>query len=209
MLSADGPRSDVPDITEYRYYADGNLASIRNAAGHVTSFTAYNAHGQPTTIVDANRMTIELDYDSRQRLVSRDAGGEMTRYDYDAAGQLKKLTLPDGSHLAYEYDPARRLTAVEDNLRNRMTYRPDAMGNRVEERVYDPAGVLAQKRQRVYDSLNRLFQELGAQGQTTEFGYDDQGNLVAVRDPLLRVTAHHYDALNRLEHTVDAAGGET
>ena len=209
LLSADGPRSDVPDTTGYAYHASGELATITNAAGHVTSFAEYNLHGQPTTIVDANRMTISLAYDARQRLRSRDAGGEITRYDYDAAGQLTRLTLPDGSHLSYAYDAARRLTSLEDNLRNRIAYRLDAMGNRLEDLVYDPAGELAQKRNRVYDSLNRLFQELGAQGEATQFGYDDQGNVISVKDPLLRVTTNHYDALNRLVRSVDAAHGAT
>ena len=209
VLSVDGPRNDVPDTTTYTYHASGDLASIRNAAGHLTTFTAYNAHGQPTTILDANGMTIELAYDERQRLVSRDAGGELTRYDYDAAGQLVKLTMPDGSHLSYAYDAARRLKAVEDNLRNRIAYQLDAMGNRTEELLHDPTGQLAQRRNRVYDQLNRLFRELGALGQATEYGYDDQGNLTSVKDPLLRITTNHYDALNRVQRSVDAALGVT
>ena len=72
------------------------------------------------------------------------------------------------------------------------------MGNRTAEEVRDPANQLAQTRSRVYNNLNRLFRELGAQGQTTEYAYDDQGNVVSVKDPLNRVTTNQYDALNRL-----------
>ena len=67
--------------------------------GHVTSITAYNAHGQPLTIVDPNGLTTTLTYDARQRLTSRTVGSETTTYDYDDAGQLTKVTLPDGSFL--------------------------------------------------------------------------------------------------------------
>jgi YD repeat-containing protein len=217
VLTVDGPRTDVPDVTTYTYYADddadlgkrGNVATISNAAGHVTSITAYNAHGQPLTIVDANGMTTTLTYDARLRLKSRSAGGELTRYDYDNAGQLTRVTLPYGSYLDYTYDAAHRLTGMSDNLGNSIAYTLDAIGNRTREEVRDPASSLAQVRSRIYNSLNRLFREIGAENQTTEYGYDDQGNVLTVKDPLDRVTSNQYDALNRLKQVTDAALGVT
>ena len=217
VLTVNGPRTDVSDVTTYTYYANddadagkrGNVATITNAAGHVTQMTAYNAHGQPLTIVDPNGLTTTLTYDARERLTSRNVGGETTSYGYDGVGQLTKVTLPDGSYLSYTYDDAHRLIAIQDNLGNRISYTLDVMGNRTQEQVYDPANVLAQTRSRVYNSLNRLFQELGAQSQTTEYTYDDQGNVVSVKDPLLKVTANQYDALNRLKQVTDPSNGVT
>ena len=207
VLTVDGPRTDVSDVTTYTYYPNddtdpgrrGNVATIRNALNQITDITSYNAHGQPLTIVDPNGLTTTLTYDARQRLTSRSVGGELTSYDYDGVGQLKKVTLPDGSFLSYTYDAAHRLTAIQDNLGNLITYTLDAMGNRTQEQVFDPANTLAQTRSRVYSNLNRLFQELGAVGQTTEYTYDDQGNVTSVKDPLLKVTSNQYDALNRLK----------
>lgn len=217
VLTADGPRTDVSDITTYTYYADndadlgkrGNVATVTNAAGHVTSFTAYNAHGQPTTIIDPNGTTTTLTYDARQRLTSRNVGGEVTSYDYDAVGQLIKVTLPDASFLSYTYDAARRLTGIEDNLGNRIAYTLDNAGNRTQEQVFDPANQLAQTRSRVFNNLNRLFRELGAQSQTTEYAYDNQGNVTSVKDPLNHITTNAYDALNRLKQVTDPGNGVT
>ncbi len=217
VLSVDGPRSDVADLTTYTYYANddadpgkrGNVATIANALGHVTSITAYNAHGQPTTIVDANGLTTTLTYDPRLRLTSRSVGGETTTYEYDGVGQLTKVTLPDGSFLSYAYDAAHRLTALQDNLGNRIAYTLDAMGNRTKEEVRDPANTLAKTRTRVISNLNRLFREIGATGQITEYAYDNQGNVTSVKDPLNRVTANAYDALNRLRQVTDPNTGIT
>src|SRR5262249_23688547 len=147
VLTVNGPRTDVSDVTTYTYYANddadlgkrGNVATITNAAGHVTSITAYNAHGQPLTIVDPNGLTTMLAYDGRQRVTSRSVGTETTSYNYDNVGQLTKVTLPDSSYLSYSYDGAHRLTDISDSLGNRISYTLDAMGNRTQEQVFDPA----------------------------------------------------------------------
>jgi YD repeat-containing protein len=217
VLSVDGPRTDVADVTTYTYYADddldagkrGNVASITNAAGHRIGITAYDAHGQPLTLVDANALTTTFTYDPRRRLKTRTVGSEQTSYDYDVNGQLAKVTLPDGSFLSYGYDAAHRLTSITDNLGNRNAYTLDSAGNRTLEQVFDPANALAQTRSRVYNNLNRLFQELGALTQTTEYGYDNQGNVTSVKDPLNHITANQYDPLNRLKQVTDPGTGVT
>jgi YD repeat-containing protein len=217
VLTMDGPRTDVADVTAYAYYANddadpgrrGNLAAFANALGHTTQILAYNAHGQPLVIVNPNGLTTNLTYDPRMRLASRNVGGEVTIYSYDSVGQLTRVTLPDASFVAYGYDAAHRLTLVQDNLGNRIAYTLDAMGNRVAEQVLDPAGALAQTRSRVYDGLNRLFQDIGAQAQTTQYAYDNQGNLTGVTDPLNQVTANAYDVLNRLIRVTDPGNGQT
>lgn len=217
VLTVNGPRTDVSDVTAYTYYANndadagkrGNVATITNALGHVTQVTSYNAHGQPLTIVDPNGLTTTMAYDARLRLTSRTVGTELTSYDYDFVGQLTKVTLPDGSFLTYSYDAAHRLTGMQDNLGNSVTYTLDAMGNRTQEQVKDPTNTLAQTRSRVYSSLNRLFQELGASSQTTEYTYDDQGNVLTVKDPLNHTSTNQYDALNRLKQVTDPDLGVT
>ncbi len=213
VLTVDGPRTDVSDVTTYTYYANndadvnkrGHVASVTNAAGHTTTITSYNAHGQPLTMVDANGLTTTMVYDARQRLTSRTVGTEVTTYDYDFARQLTKVTLPDGSFLSYGYDGAHRLTSIQDNLGNRIAYTLDFQGNRTQEQVFDPTNQLAQTRSRVYSSINRLFQELGALGQTTEYGYDNQGNVTSVKDPLNKTTTNQYDRVNRLKQTTSSS----
>jgi len=217
VLTMNGPRTNANDTTTYTYYANndadlgkrGNVATITNALGHMTAITAYNAHGQPTTIVDPNGLTTTLGYDTRLRLTSRNVGGEITGYTYDNVGQLTLVTLPDTSSLSYTYDAAHRLTGISDNLGNRIAYTLDAMGNRTHEEVRDPANALAQTRSRAFNNLNRLFQEIGAQNQTRQYAYDNQGNVTSVTDPLNHANSNQYDALNRLIKLTDPNLGQT
>jgi YD repeat-containing protein len=164
----DGPRTDVSDLTTYDYYpvdasctgghygCRGQLQQVTDAFGHSTRLTRYNAHGQVEELIDANGLTTTLMYDARQRLLSLDSGGETTTYAYDPAGQLTRVTRPDGAYLAYTYDAAHRLIQTQDNLGNTVTYTLDALGNRVKEEAHDPSGQLARSQSRVYDALSRL-----------------------------------------------------
>ncbi|MBK7333034.1 MAG: RHS repeat protein [Betaproteobacteria bacterium] len=89
------------------------------------------------------------------------------------------------------------MTEIRDGLGNKIVYTLDGMGNRTKEEAFDPAGVLARTRSRVYDSLNRMAQEVGALAQTTTHSYD--GN----------ATTNTYDALNRLLTMTDPGSGVT
>ncbi|MBI3041815.1 MAG: RHS repeat protein [Betaproteobacteria bacterium] len=224
VLTMDGPRTDVSDVTTYTYYANdatcpgaseigcrGQIETITNALGHLTRITEYNAHGQPLAIMDPNGLVTNLTYDERLRLTSRNVGGEPTTYAYDNAGQLTRVTLPDGSFLDYAYDDAHRLTQIADSLGNRIAYTLDFAGNRVQEQVFDPLNQLARTRSRIYSNLNYLAQEIGAAGQATTYGYDNQGNVTSIDGPLagaVDVTANAYDALNRLIRVTDPDSGQ-
>ena len=204
-------------VTTYTYFSDadadlgkrGNVATITNAAGHVTQITAYDAHGRPLSIMDPNGLVTTLTYDPRGRLTSRQVGVELTAYVYDGVGQLTRITLPDYSYVQYTYDAAHRLTQLNDGLGNKIVYTLDGMGNRVGESAFDPANNLARTRSRVYNALNQLYQDLGAQSQTTAYAYDGNFNLTSTTDPLTHQTTNSYDALNRLLQVVDPANGIT
>jgi RHS repeat-associated protein len=207
LASVDGPRTDVADVTTFLYDAAGNLIKTVDALGRETNVTAYDAHGRPLTLVDPNGAVTELGYDARNRLVSREVAGSLTRFDYDNAGNVVRVTLPDGGFMTQEYDGAHRLNGMSDNLGNRVAYLLDALGNRIAEHTFDPGGVLTRSMSRVYNVLNRLTDEIGSEGQTTHFAYDPQGNVIAVTDPNNQWTVSGYDAVNRLIEIVAADDG--
>jgi len=177
VLTATGPRVDVVDTTTYVYrtaddtatpmqYRRGDPYSVTDALGHTTTMPQYDGNGRVTMMVDPNGLTTTMTYSPRGWLTSRTVTGngvtETTSYTYDAVGQLLKVTQPDGSYIAYAYDAAHRMTDVSDGLNNTIHYTLDAMGNRVQEQVNDPSGVLAQNISRSYDALNRLQTVTGA-----------------------------------------------
>jgi YD repeat-containing protein len=153
------------NTTIYTYDTQGNLVSITNALNQTTTLSNYDANGRVGRIVDPNGATTDLAYAPRGWLTSKTVTApgiaETTSYDYDGAGQLTKVTLPDGSYLAYTYDDAHRLTDVADGAGNHIHYTLDVRGNRTADEVRDPAGVLTRQISRVFDSLSRLQQITG------------------------------------------------
>jgi YD repeat-containing protein len=218
VLTADGPRTDVPDMTIYTYYSCttgyqcGQLHTVTNAAGQVTTYNTYNANGQPLTITDPNGVVTTLNYDTRQRVTFRQFGSETTNFTYWPTGLLKRVTRPDGSYLQFTYDDAHRLTNIQDTLGNSITYELDAMGNRVAESTYDPSSTRSTTHSRMYNSLNELSQELASAGTaavTTTFGYDGNGNQISIAAPMSRNVVNAYDELNRLKQITDPNSGVT
>ena len=138
------------------------------------------------------------------------AGASTTTYGYDPAGNLIRVTPPSGATLDFTYDAANRLTAITDAQGNVQRYTLDAMGNRVGEQTEDPQGGITQQLSRVYNSLNRLQQQIGADPTRTQhFAYDANGNLTGTTDALSRTTTSGYDALDRLISQLDPANGQT
>src|SRR5277367_6284449 len=216
MLTAKGPRTDVNSTTIYTYYTCttgfqcGQVQTITDGLGHVTTFNTYSGYGQPLTITDPNGVVTTLTYDARLRVTSRQIGTETTSYAYYPTGLLKTVTLPDSSTINYTYDGAHRLTNITDGAGNSISYTLDNMGNRIAENSYDPSSTLHRTHTRVFNALNEISQDVNAAGTaavTTTLAYDDNGNVLSSAAPLSRTTSDQYDALNRLTQITDPNNG--
>ncbi len=145
----------------------GDLLTITNPAGFVTTFNAYDKTGRILKTTDPKGIVTDMTYTPRGWVstVTTTAPGQSartTRYTYDGVGQLTGVSNPDGSTLAYTYDAAHRLTGATDAKGNSVTYTLDNMGNRIKEDIKDPSGVLQRSINRSFDALNRLQQVSGA-----------------------------------------------
>ncbi|NJN00218.1 MAG: hypothetical protein HC793_00595, partial [Aquincola sp.] len=203
VLTTDGARTDVSDITTYTYYTTtsanarmGDLQQVTNALGHTTQFTQYNAHGQVLSMTDANGIVSTMTYDERQRLRTQSVLGRTTTYNHDARGLLVQVDFPSGTttnaagvggasvgrSYTYTYDAAQRLTAITSASGEQVRYTRDGMGNVTREEVLNSTalGGSASLLRREFDALGRLFREIrliSGTEQTTQMGYDGQGNL--------------------------------
>ncbi|MDJ0654152.1 MAG: RHS repeat-associated core domain-containing protein [Xanthomonadales bacterium] len=216
LQSVDGPRTDVTDVTSYEYYDTatstheiGDLHKIINALGHETEYLSYDANGRPLQIEDANGVVTTLTYHQRGWLLTSTTDGQTTTMAYDDAGQVTRITQPNGAYIDYEYDEAHRLTALEDNFGNRIEYTLDNAGNRTAEKTKNTGGVLTMQLSRVYNNLGRVTDLIDGVNNTTTFTYDNNGNQITATDPRNNTTDSTYDRLNRLIESTDPDNGDT
>ncbi len=219
ITSVDGPRTDDSDTTKFSYYncatgaECGQLLSVTNALGHVTTYDSYDAAGRLTQSTDPNGLVTTYIYDLRGRVttISQSPSGGTARtmlMTYDNAGQLKTNTSPAGVTLTYTYDAAHNLLSVTDELGNHIDYTYDLKGNQAEEKIYDASNVLKRTLTKTYDIWDNI-DTINNGSSITDLLFDALGNLDSETDANLNATTNNYDPLNRLTDTLDALSGST
>ena len=203
LASVKGPRTDASELTSFTYDATGALTKIVDPLGHATQITSHKPGGLPLTVVDSNNVTTTYTYDGRLRpltqSVATSAGAETTTRAYDNAGNLIRLTLPDGSYHAMTYDDAHRLVQVADNTGAYAAYTLDALGDRTAVAEYGPGGAAkVSSHAYTFDALGRLLKSTSpVTNASYVYTYDGNGNRLSATDPLQHATSWAYDALNR------------
>lgn len=212
MTSVTGPRTDVVQTTTYTYDPSGNLTTIKDALNRVTTINAVNASGLPTSVTDQNGVVTLMRYDAVGRLASTSVQGPVaatTSFTYDLNGLLTSMTSPANVTLSYGYDDAYRLRSITDSLGNSMVFVLDGLGNRIQSQVQTGTAQVLMNNSATFDSLGRLLTSIGAANQTTNYQYDNNGNLTRLTDPRNAVTQTAFDALNRVAQVTDALNGVT
>jgi len=185
----------------YAYDNAGNRTAVVNPLGQMTKF-AYDAAGRVTVTTYPDGLVRRNAYDPMGRLVRRERGSEVISYGYTPVGLLESVSLPSGYRVTYSYDDAHRLIGASDNRGESVAFTLDGLGNRTRVDVRNASGSIALVTGRVINSLNRVAAVQGASGQTTQFGYDGNGRLVSLTDPLNHTTRRTLDALGRHTTTV-------
>ncbi|MFN4042270.1 MAG: RHS repeat-associated core domain-containing protein [Brevundimonas sp.] len=167
--------TSTTDYEEYGYDAAGNVVSVRNRAGEVTTAAydalgrqtsvtvaanpaigglyAYDNFGRPTSATAHGGGTWPMAWDALGRMTSQGSALGTMSYGYDVAGRRTSIHWPDGFWAAYDYNVAGDLTGVRENGTN---WPLASYG---------------------YDNLGRRASITRANGANTTYAYDAAGRL--------------------------------
>ncbi|HLP43378.1 MAG TPA: RHS repeat-associated core domain-containing protein, partial [Fibrobacteria bacterium] len=184
-----------------KYDLTGKLTEVTDSLGHKTRYHI-NDMGVVEKAVDALGHETQTTFTPfAEKETETDALGAITRYEYDARGNMTALANPDGGKLTTEYagdQPARAVDAVggvwswEFDSMERLIKRVNPLG--AETRFEHADGHLAS----ITDAL----------GGKTELAYDAQHNLVALTLPNQAQSRWEYDALGRCTAVIDPLGNK-
>lgn len=199
--------------TQYSYDGAGRVTQILQKDGSQVDIV-YDASGRVSTVTQqvasGDTRVTSLVYGAGFTSVTG-PDGQVTRLDYDAAGQLTAITAPPAfagaaaQVVQFAYDAEGNLSSVTDAGGKVTSYSYDASGNVT--RIDDPN---LNTVKRWYDSGNRLVLErsegsdaTGASvAQWTRYAYDAEGHLRYVIDREGRVTEYRYTAPGELAFTI-------
>ena len=161
VLTVDGPRTDVSDITTMTYDATGNLTTVTSPLGYVTSFSGYDAEGRATIVTMPNGAVIQKSYDSRGRLLSNNFAGDTTTYTYNSRSLLETVTQPNGQVFTMAYDAAHRLVTVTDQRGTVLTKTWNNVNDELSSTIKSSTGEVVSQVAANYDGLNRVVSATG------------------------------------------------
>ena len=216
LASVDGPKGvdihGAPDTTTFLYDASNNLQTSTNGLGQATTFSAYDANGRPGHMVEPNGRTTDFTYDPIGRLATRTVrggtdGDATTTLSYDLEGQLQSITPPATDTLFFDYSAVGRLITVRDATGNRIDYKYDVLGNRIEDKTSRADATVRKTVSHTFDDLSRMLSETLGPGRTTSFTYDNNDNPTKLVSGRSYATTLAFDPLDRLARTLDPRNG--
>lgn len=210
--------------TTIAYDTLGNVVSVTNPLGHVSTMSNYNGLGLAGRSTDANNVITDFTWDAKGNLSSQVAylpsGNRTTTFTSNNNRQVTDVFLPTGAVSRFRYNAATRLTQVGNALNEFVNLDVDVPNRTDRTRsarsvpsvsgstpVGTLSGEFSSATQR--DSLDRPWKAIGNNGQLVNFAYDKNGNLVTRTDVAGRVTSYEYDAQDRLTKVTEPAGGIT
>lgn len=147
-------------VTQYAYDALNRLTTKAYADGSAIVIS-YDQANRPTQFADSANGTITVSYDNRDQVTQVITPKGSVAYTYQANGLRQSMTVFGQPALTYTYDPADRLTRIDQAA--------GAANNNVPQSISF-----------TYDAAGRRLRTSFMNGMTRDNGYDNAGQLTTV-----------------------------
>lgn len=207
LQSLNGPITGAADTESYTYDASGNIATITNEVGHVTTVNSVDDMGRPLQITEPSGRVTAFTYTPRgwaeSITINPGPSQRVLSFTYDAAGNLTRIDFPGSRWTEYDYDLSGWLTEARSSAGGKIQYGYDLLGNVTTAEFLTTGGSSRADFAYTYDELGRLRSLLGGGGDALQQGYDRSDRLSTETDGLGRTWLTAFDALDRAISVTD------
>jgi RHS repeat-associated protein len=166
----------INGATAFTYDANSNLLTVTDAKTQQTVYT-YSNMNRTSTRKDPLLSTETYTYDNNGNVATvTDRKSQVTTHTYDPLNRRTKATFHDSTSTNYTYDAGNRITQVQEK---------------------DAGGAVTATITRTYDGLDRLTQEVTAEG-TVNYTYDNASRRATMTVVGQTQVTYTYDNANRL-----------
>jgi YD repeat-containing protein len=190
-----------------QFTSQGQLLSQTDAAGHTQSY-AYDEHGHVTNYTNQTGDIWHYQHNAKGQLLRvTDPDDASWHYQYHNTGQCAQVSYPDGSSLDYIYCANGLLTRSAHNNSKGTGNKPSTYFDFEYDhhhRLCKRTDEQHQVRQWHYHSAKSQPQRITYEdGSTSQFTYDNEGNVLSSVDP--QGSTHHYQyaAFDKLRRYTD------
>ena len=179
-----------------------NEYDTQTDGGEGFQFT-YDAQGRVLTVLSPEGQVLQTNtYDAAGRLLQRlDGMGGGVKYEYDLAGDQRRITTMGGASQELEYDARGRITGIVDGNGNRTKYLLDEWG-----RITGVVKADGSTERYAYNFAGAMVSSTDGEGHTTQYEYNRMGKISAIVDPTGERETYHYDGQGRLVRRTDRNG---
>ncbi len=186
-------------ITRLSHDSKANRLTRTDPVNALTRWTYEPVFNKPTSRTDALGRVTSYQYDAKGNLIRiTDPNGGVTISTYDAFGNVLTVTDPVGAVTTFTYDAHGNVLTAKDALGNITTFTYDAAGRRTS--VKNARGFITRQ---AYDANDALVSVTNAISQVTSFIHDASGNLTQITRPGSNITKFAYDKLNNRISSTD------
>jgi RHS repeat-associated protein len=200
-----GPTSGVLYVTD----RENDRVQEFTATGHFLSSFGSKGKGNgqfelPTGVAASASEDLYVSDHNNQRVQEwTGPSPRITKYAYDANGNLETLTDPNGNKTKYVYDADNELTKIEEPQGTATESEYNSMGQ-IKSETDGNKHITKYER----NLLGEVTEVIDPKERKTTKEYDAAGNLKSMTDAAKRTTTYTYDPANRLEN-ISYSDGKT
>lgn len=195
LAEIDGPRTDVDDITKFRWDSLHRLVEISAPLSPTLRMSEFDANGQTQLIRLGNASPFEIERDGLGSVSAVTHRGMRYGYQHDAEKRLIGMTGPDGQQITMVRDEAGRVVQTVDDVGRVVELEHDSESRLIGQNSFGANGALVNSLEYVFDTKGRISKT----GEQRQQGTNDLS--------IVRSLDYQHDAQNHLSSATDLATG--